>query len=152
MRINKTIDDAEAEIIRTSRQLKANVRKYSELVEKVKESSASLAPYEIALEETCNIMLCRYRDANIKARQSAIPLSFSEYVCLTNGPDTTGHSVPGMDDDRLGEFSRRIHELRVEMGKARQKMINLQQRVSRDLESVLDEQEPAPEDLARQLT
>ena len=55
---------------------------YTSLVEKSKQFHAALNDYDAELEDTCNMVLDRYRVANTVARQSEVPMSFAEHVCF----------------------------------------------------------------------
>ena len=90
-RINAFVDEAEAEVMNITRGYKGKVRDYMKMTRKLKQFPSLLNDYEVDLEETCNIVLDRYRAANTAVRKSGAPLSFTEHVCFTTeGPTPTG--------------------------------------------------------------
>jgi hypothetical protein len=81
-RINRIVDDGQAEVTHLLKDLRAKLREYSQLVDDAKRMPDSLREFDIVLEDACNILLDRYRAANASARQSELPMSFSEHVCF----------------------------------------------------------------------
>lgn len=81
-RINALVDEAEAEVAGITRGYKAGVRDYTRMVRNATQIPSVLSDYDVDLEDTCNIVLDRYRAANIAARDSEAPLSFNEHICF----------------------------------------------------------------------
>lgn len=87
-RINTLVDEAAAEVYAISKNFKGKVRKYTKLVEKSERTPAALSDYDCELEDTCNVVLDRYRAANAAARRSVSPLSFNEHICFNPDNET----------------------------------------------------------------
>ncbi len=80
--INRTVDKGQAEVNDLLKNLRAKLRRYSQLIDDAKRLPDSLHEYDIVLEDACNILLDRYRAANAGTRQTELPMSFSEHVCF----------------------------------------------------------------------
>ena len=121
-RINSITDRARAEATAAPKRLKAEVKRYSRLVEDAKRIPARMSEYNAALEDTCNILLDRYRAINAGVRRTEAPTSFSEQVCFGREPAS---STLGNDDAWLQEFDRGIAELEREAADVRRKLKEL---------------------------
>jgi hypothetical protein len=98
-RINALIDEAEAEVVSIIRGYKAKVRNYTRMVRKSKQFPSVLNDYDVDLEDACNIVLDRYRAANMAARDSEAPMSFTEHVCFNaEGQIPSGWQSGGSND------------------------------------------------------
>jgi hypothetical protein len=123
-RINAIVDEARAEVTRLPKQLKALVRQYSRLVDESIRVPASLSGYNVALEDACNILLDRYRAANREARQTEVPISFSEHIHFKPEQEPSSFLF-GNEEGRLEELTRGIAELEGEVVQVRQKLKDL---------------------------
>ena len=135
-RANGLVDSAEAEIDALARDFKNRVRAYTDLVEKSKQIPAALRDYDAELEDACNLVLDRYRVANMSARQSDAPMSFSEHVCFN--PDTEIECDSLLEGNgHAAELQDAIAELDNEAALARQKLRTLNARM---IDSISDPQ------------
>jgi hypothetical protein len=127
------IDAGDAGVTKLLKRLKAQISQYSRLVDESKRIPASLSDYDVVLEDGCNILLGRYRAANINARKSKVPMSFSEQVCFTPQfePDFPVFSEKA---DRLKQLHQGIVELESEAAQVRQKLRDLNSRAISALE------------------
>ena len=120
-RINNLIDEAGAEIDTLSKDLKNQVRTYTSLVEKSKQFHAALTDYDAELEDTCNMVLDRYRVANTVARQSEVPMSFAEHVCFNPAGDADFGLLPDSNAN-VAELQTMTVALDKEAASARQNL------------------------------
>ena len=127
------IDAGDAGVTKLLKRLKAQISQYSRLVDESKRIPASLSDYDVVLEDGCNILLDRYRAANINARKSKVPMSFSEQVCFTP-PFEPDFPVFSEKADRLKQLHQGIVELESEAAQVRQKLRNLNSRAISALE------------------
>ncbi len=123
-RINAVVDEAGAEVTRLSRRPKAQIRQYARLVDESVGVPASLSGYNVALEDACNSLLDRYRAINRDARQTEVPVSFSEHIDFRpeQGPISP---LFGDEESPLEEVHPGIGELDNEVVQARQKLKEL---------------------------
>ena len=101
-RINALVDEAEAEVRSITRGYKAKVRTYTRMVRKFEQFPSVLNDYDVALEDGCNIVLDRYRAANMAARDSEAPMSFTEHVCF----NTEGQIPSGRQSDSSNDLDK----------------------------------------------
>jgi hypothetical protein len=87
-RINALVDESAAEVYTLSKNFKEKVGTYTKMVEKSERTPAALSDYDCELEDTCNVVLDRYRAANAAARRSVSPLSFNEHICFNPDNET----------------------------------------------------------------
>jgi hypothetical protein len=118
-RINAMIDEGDAHTLQIAKRIKAGIRKYARLADKSQQMASSLDDYDEALEETCNLVLDRYRHINSSVRRSEPPVSFSEHVCY-NPADDSELRRRADSGNRVAELQGRIAELEKEVGIARQ--------------------------------
>jgi hypothetical protein len=78
--VNSIVDAAERDADKSSRHLQKQFKKLSMLVDRARDTQAVYEDYLAGLEESCNILLERYRQANAAARDSEIPPSFTEQI------------------------------------------------------------------------
>ena len=123
--VNTIVDKAGARVTASQRRQKAQVRKYARLMDQSERTRVRLTGYEAALEEACNIVVDRYRAANMSARTSSAPTSFSERVTLSSGGESNSSSIPDDERLRLEEFQRGIAELADTATQARQQLSQL---------------------------
>ena len=81
-RINKIIDAAEKEVDRSVKRLQKQFNKLSRLAEQAKDAQLHYDNYLAALEESCNLLLERYREVNAAERNADLPASFAERICF----------------------------------------------------------------------
>jgi hypothetical protein len=81
-RINKIIDASEKEVDGSVKRVQKQFNKLSRLAEQARDAQLHYDNYLAALEESCNLLLERYREANAAERSADIPASFSERVCF----------------------------------------------------------------------
>jgi hypothetical protein len=120
-RVNGIVDTAAAEASDLPKRLKAEVRRYSGLVEESKRAAAALREYDASLEDACNLLLDRYRAGNSVARQTETPISFSEQVCFGREPASRFDN----EEAWVQEFQRGIAELEREAADVRRKLKDL---------------------------
>ena len=87
----------------------------------------SLGDYDIALEDSCSILLDRYRATNMNARESEAPMSFLEHICFRPElePD---FSVFDKELVLLEKFRKGIVEIEKDAAEVRQKLRDLNSR------------------------
>jgi hypothetical protein len=81
-RVNKIIDASEKEVDGSVKRLQQQFNKLSRLAEQAQDAQLHYDSYLAALEESCNLILERYREANAAERSADIPASFSERICF----------------------------------------------------------------------
>ncbi len=133
-RLNNIVDAAEREIRVRTKRAKSRIKSFGRLVEKARSMHDDLAGFDSALEDSCNILLDRYREANMSARKTEVPLSFSEHVCFRADNDNTAAMVRH-GESRLEALEREHAELEAEGDGVRQKLRELNQRGLLDIES-----------------
>ena len=133
MQINAIIDKADAEVTELPKRLKIQISQYSRLVEEAKRIPASLSDYDVVLEDGCSILLDRYRAANINARKSEVPMSFSEHVCFRPKLEPN-FSVFDKEQGRLEQFRIGAAEIEKDAVDVRQKLRELNSRAIGTLE------------------
>jgi len=122
--INVIIDTADDEVTKLPSVLKSKISEFSKLVDESKRIPAMLSNYDVALEDGCNILLERYRAANINVRESEVPMSFSEHVCFRPEPEPK-YPVFDEENDRLQQFRQGITEFETEAIEIRHKLRDL---------------------------
>ena len=80
--INEIVDLAEREVESSMNRLQKEFKKLSSLVDQASDTQVLYEDFLAGLEESCNLLLERYRDANIAERNSNIPPSFYEQICF----------------------------------------------------------------------
>ena len=78
--VNSIVDATEKDADRSANRLRKQFKAFSKCVEQARETEAIYDNYLTGLEESCNLLLERYRQANAAARSTAIPPSFSELM------------------------------------------------------------------------
>lgn len=81
-RINSIVDAAEKEIDGSVKLLQKRFKKLSRLSERASESQVLYDDFLARLEESCNILLERYREINTAERSIDVPPSFTEQICF----------------------------------------------------------------------
>ena len=97
-----------------------------------------MSDYDVALEDSCNILLDRYRAANTNARKTDVPMSFSEHICFRNEHESNV-SMFENEKGQLEELQQGIIELEGEAAEVRQKLRDLNSQAISALEDT-----PAP--------
>ncbi len=133
-RLNAIVDAAERDVRARTKREKSRIRRFSNLVEKSRRMHTDLAGFDSALEDTCNILLDRYRAANESARRTEVPLSFSEHVCFRADSDSSAE-ILRHGEGRLDILDREFAEFESEADQVRQKLRDLNQRGILDVES-----------------
>jgi hypothetical protein len=133
--INAIIDAADVEVTELPSGLKSRISEFSKLVDESKRIPAMLSNYDVALEDGCNILLERYRAANINVRESDVPMSFSEHVCFRPEPEPK-YPVFDEENDRLQQFRQGITEFETETVEIRHKLRDLNSRAISALEEI----------------
>lgn len=132
-RINQVIDKAESEASKMHRRVKTKIRQFSKMVDKSKRVSVAYDDYNLGLEDVCNIVLDRYRAANAEARQSEMPLSFSEHISFR--PDDNQSSSRIADgESRKEQLQDGTAALDAAVAEVRQKLRDLNSRATSSLE------------------
>ena len=85
--INAMIDAADREAVDIYKRLKSAVRRLGNAVDKADRLHSQLPELDRAIEEGCNIVLDRYRRANLSARTTPAPMCFSEHVCFRSSDE-----------------------------------------------------------------
>lgn len=126
-RINAMVDSADNEVVGIAGRLRAALRRLGTIVEKAERVGARLPDYNSALEDGCNIVLDRYRHANLEARSTGRPQCFSEYVCFRTGDQTDGPAA-GDGRHRFEAITARMAEFDKHVVSVRQKLRDLNSR------------------------
>ena len=134
-RINDTVDAAEKGIERKSARLRRRVRRLSRLVDQANDTQAQYRNYTASLEDSCNLLLERYRSANAAARNSELPRSFSEHICFQL--DGASEYAPFKDGlKRYEKIESQLSEYLALIVDVRQKLRNLNQDAIQSLNAV----------------
>lgn len=125
--INTIVDEADAEVTKLPKRLKMQIIQYSKMVDESKRIPTSLGDYDIALEDSCSILLDRYRATNVNARESEAPVSFLEHVCFRPElePD---FSVFDKEIGLLEKFRKGVVEIEKDAAEVRQKLRDINSR------------------------
>jgi hypothetical protein len=76
------VDAAERDVTKSEKRVQKQFKKLSRLVEQARDTQAIYDDFIAGLEESCNLLLERYREANAALRTTTIPPSFSEQICF----------------------------------------------------------------------
>ena len=139
-RINAIIDRARAELTALPSRAKLTVKNYARLEDESRRFPAEMSGYEVALEDACNILLDRYRAANISARRTEPPVSFSEHISFRSVTEPAGGMVNSVDS-RLEDLQKGVARLEEDITQALQNLQELNWSAIRDLEDA-----PCPEE------
>ncbi|MDH3532926.1 MAG: hypothetical protein OEO82_08345, partial [Gammaproteobacteria bacterium] len=120
-RINAMVDRAEVEVTVLQSQLKSRAREYARLSDVSRSIPMKLQDYDVALEDACNILLDRYRAANVHVRRTEVPVSFSEHICFRQEKDLDKSTFRGAAR-QLDELQAGIAGLEGEIAQVRQKL------------------------------
>lgn len=116
--VNGIVDAAEKDVDSSAKRLQKQFKKLSRLVEQARDTQARYDDYLAGLEESCNLLLERYRQANAAARNTAIPPSFSEQICFRlEGASRKSFFKDGIErhrqaDIEMKDFSETIAKVR----------------------------------------
>jgi hypothetical protein len=119
--INTLVDEAEAEAASIIKGYKARLRAYKKMAQTSAQFPSTLNDYDVELEDSCNILLDRYRAANSAARSSGTPMSFAEHVCFYAEGSTTAARQGGVGN-KLEDLQVTLADLENEANSARQKL------------------------------
>jgi len=133
--INAIIDAADNEVTKLPGELKSKISGFSSLVDESQRIPVMLSNYDVALEDGCNILLERYRAANINTRESEVPPSFSEHVCFRPESEPK-YRVFDEESERLQKLRQGIAEFEKEAVEIRHKLRDLNSRAINALEEV----------------
>ncbi len=134
-RINGIVDQADADVTKLRGRFRTQVRQFSKLVEESKRVPARLSEYDDVLEDACNILLDRYRTANIAARQTDSPASFTSHVKLRPAQENC-HSAADYGEPRQKSLEDSIAELDREIVLVRERLRDLNWHAIKTLEGV----------------
>jgi len=132
-RINQVIDKAESEASKMHHRVKTRIQQFSNMVDKSMRVSAAYGDYNLALEDVCNIVLDRYRATNVEARQSEIPLSFSEHISFRPDDDQSSSKIAD-GESRREQLRDGTPALDAAVAQVRQKLRDLNSRATSSLE------------------
>ncbi len=122
-KVNHIVDAAEKGVDSSANRLQKQFKKLSRLVERARDSQARYDDYLAGLEESCNLLLERYRQANAAVRNTAIPPSFSEQISFRlEGASRRSFFEEGIErhrqaDAEMNDFSEAIARVRRELRK-----------------------------------
>ncbi len=116
--VDKAVDDADMEVAKLLRGLKTRVKRYESMAEEARGAPDALSDHVAVLDDTCNIVLDRYRRANESARPSDVPSYFFESTSLladedgtTNLRDDAEHPVAEVRKD-MANFDSQVSRTR----------------------------------------
>jgi len=132
-RVNVVIDNAGAKADALRKRLKTSVKQYSRLLEEAKRLPVELNDYSVVLEDTCNILLDRYRVINAHSRRSNAPISFSEHVSFRLDRDRMA-DILDEQQTRMERYQQAMVKLENEAAQVRQKLKNLNYRMITPIE------------------
>lgn len=116
--VNGIVDAAERDVDRAANRLQKKFKKFSRHVEQAIAIQANYDDYLAGLEESCNLLLERYRHANAAKRNTIIPPSFSEKFCFRlEGASRRAFFEDGIEryresDDEMKDFSDTVAKVR----------------------------------------
>ena len=138
--INKAADSAEQEV---DESLKRSQKQFKRLLRLMEQANATQVLYDdflAGLEESCNILLERYRQTNIAERNTDVPPSFSEQICFR----MEGASRKLFFEDGI-KLYRRSEDAMLDLSDAaagvRRKLRNLNRGAIQSLEAVEPQEE-----------
>lgn len=120
-RINAIVDQAESDVNEVQLRLKSRARQCSRLLQESKQMPTRLRDYDVALEDACNIVLDRYRAANVRARRTGVPVSFSEHISFRQ-EHAFDNTISRDAELQLEKLQAGLAELDSETAKVRQKL------------------------------
>lgn len=122
-KVNHIVDAAEKSVDSSVNRLQKQFKKSSRLVEQAIDCQARYDDYLAGLEESCNLLLERYRQANAAVRNTAIPPSFSEQISFRlEGASRRSFFKDGIErhrqaDTEMKDFSEAIAKVRRDLRK-----------------------------------
>jgi hypothetical protein len=138
--INKAVDSAEKEVDESVKRFQRQFKKLSRLVEQANETQVLYDDFLAGLEESCNILLERYRQTNIAERNTDVPPSFSEQICFRmEGASRKMFFEDGIEHYRKSENA--MQDLSDAAADARRKLRNLNRGAIQSLEAVESHEE-----------
>jgi hypothetical protein len=121
--VNGIVDATEKDVDSSAKRLQKQFKKLSRLVEQARDTQARYDDYLAGLEESCNLLLERYRQVNAAVRNTAIPPSFSEQFCFRlEGASRKSFFQDGIErhrqtDIEMKEFFETIAKVRRDLWK-----------------------------------
>ena len=116
--VNGIVDAAEKDVDRSAKRVQVQFKKLSRLVEQARDTQAIYDDFLVGLEESCNLLLERYRQMNAGMRNTAIPPSFSEQISFRlEGASRKSFFEDGIElhresDNEMKEFSETVAKVR----------------------------------------
>jgi hypothetical protein len=131
--IDKVVDDADMQVAKLLSGLKARVKRYESMAEEARSAPAAFSGYIDVLEDTCRIVIDRYRRANESARSTDAPSYFYESDSLIGGEDamTTSHDDAAHP---LAEVLKDMADFDTQIGRSRRRLKDLNWRAAELLE------------------
>ena len=133
-KVNVKIDRAQNEVAATVKRAKAALGRYARLSDKSRHVSAKLNDYDYVLEDTCNMLLDRYRAENTKVRTTEAPHSFQEHVCFRAEDEEASLARLADEGSHLDQFQKELGELELRAAQIRQELRDLNSRAIKILE------------------
>jgi hypothetical protein len=130
--ISAIVDRAEREVEDIAGRAKKRLRQYVRLTDSLRRLPAALGNYASALEDACNILLERYRAANMRARKTPAPASFAELFCFGPDQDLTSELLTE-ESARLGQLQQWTEKLEEQVAATRQLIRDSDSRAIGDL-------------------
>jgi hypothetical protein len=121
--VNAIVDAAENDVDKSEKRVQKQFKKLSRLVEQGRDTQAIYDDFVARLEESCNLLLERYREANAAARTTNIPPSFSEQICFRlEGASRKSFFEDGIErhrqtDNEMMSFSETVAKVRSDLRK-----------------------------------
>jgi hypothetical protein len=121
--VNAIVDAAENDVDKSEKRVQKQFKKLSRLVEQGRDTQAIYDDFVARLEESCNLLLERYREANAAARTTNIPPSFSEQICFRlEGASRKSFFEDGIErhrqtDNEMMSFSETVAKARSDLRK-----------------------------------
>ena len=138
--INGIVDAAEKDVDRSAMRLQKQFKKVSRLVEQARHTQAIYDDFLSGLEETCNLLLERYRQANAAVRSTPVPPSFSEQICFRlEGASRKSFFQEGIE--RHQEFENAMNDFSETVAVLRRDLRNLNSETIRSLGAVEADEE-----------
>lgn len=135
--VNGIVDAAEKDVDSSAKHLQKQFRKVSKLAEQARETQARYDDYLAGLEESCNLLLERYRQVNSAVRSSAIPPSFSEQICFRlEGASRKSFIKDGIERFRQADIE--MKSVSATIAKVRRDLWNLNRETIQSLDAVQD--------------
>jgi hypothetical protein len=133
--INDILDAAENDLDKLEKRVQKQFNKLSRLVEQARETQTFYDDFVAGLEESCNLLLERYREVNTVRRTTTNPPSFSEQICFR----LEGASRKSFFEDSIErhlQFENEMRSLSEIVAKVRSELRDLNRKTLRTLGAV----------------